>query len=157
MLVQARTQAGTFDVIEMAPTVHCTPENYGPARAAALRPAGPGRAAEAIRHDVVHSEEGGRFHHAENRYMVVEVGDDFPIEVPPDFIWMTARQATSLVRYGNYFNVEARSLLTCLHTCGDRRGPRRRPRLRGHRLAQDAAGVPGEPGRPARRRGQPHG
>jgi oxidase EvaA len=116
VLVQAHTQAGTFDVIEMAPTVHCTPDNYvgtePPPYLRHVLDAPP----ESVMHDVVQSEEGGRFHHAENRYMVVEVGDDFPVEVPPDYIWMTARQATSLVRYGNYFNVEARSLLTCLHT-----------------------------------------
>jgi len=116
VLVQARTQAGTFDVIEMAPTVHCTPENYAGAEPPPYLRDVVDAPAEAIKHDVVHSEEGGRFHHAENRYVVVEVGDDFPVEVPPDFIWMTARQATYLVRYGNYFNVEARSLLTCLHT-----------------------------------------
>jgi dTDP-4-dehydro-6-deoxy-alpha-D-glucopyranose 2,3-dehydratase len=116
VLVQARTQAGTFDVIEMAPTVHCTPENYTGAEPPPYLRDVLEAPPEAIKHDVVHSEEGGRFHHAENRYVVVEVGDDFPVEVPPDFIWMTARQATNLVRYSNYFNVEARSLLTCLHT-----------------------------------------
>jgi oxidase EvaA len=116
VLVQARTQAGTFDVIEMAPTVHCTPENYAGAEPPRYLRTVLDAPPEAVKHDVVHSEEGGRFHHAENRYLVVEVGDDFPVEVPPDFIWMTARQATNLVRYSNYFNVEARSLLTGLHT-----------------------------------------
>ncbi|MEV4057752.1 NDP-hexose 2,3-dehydratase family protein [Amycolatopsis sp. NPDC049688] len=116
VLVQARTQAGTFDVIEMAPTVHCTPENYEGAEPPRYLRHVLDAPPEAVKHDVVHSEEGGRFHHAENRYVVVEVGDDFPVEVPPDFIWMTARQATNLVRYSNYFNVEARSLLTGLHT-----------------------------------------
>jgi oxidase EvaA len=116
VLVQARTEAGTFDVIEMAPTVHCMPDNYAGVRPPPFLRDVLDAPPEAIKHDVVHSEEGGRFYHAENRYMVVEVGDDFPVEVPADYIWMTARQATSLVRYGNYFNVEARSMLTCLHT-----------------------------------------
>nr|AXL05887.1 NDP-hexose 2,3-dehydratase [uncultured bacterium] len=116
ILVQARTEAGTFDVVEMAPTVHCTPSNYTGVRPPPFLRHVLEAPAESIKHDVVHSEEGGRFHHAENRYMVVEVGEDFPVEVPPDFVWMTARQAASLVRYGNYFNVEARSLLACLHT-----------------------------------------
>jgi len=119
LLVQARTEAGTLDVIEMAPTVHCTPDNFADADPA-RRPrfldyvlsAPPSR----IHSDVVHSEEGGRFYCAENRYLVVEAGDDFDVDVPDDFIWMTLRQATDLVRYGNYFNVEARSLLACLHT-----------------------------------------
>nr|AXL05594.1 NDP-hexose 2,3-dehydratase [uncultured bacterium] len=116
VLVQARTEAGTFDVVEMAPTVHCTPENYTGVRPPPFLRDVLDAPPEAIKHDVVQSEEGGRFHHAENRYVVVEVGADFPVEVPPDYIWMTARQATGLVRYGNYFNVEARTLLACLHT-----------------------------------------
>src|SRR5262249_54002842 len=102
--------------IEMAPTVHCLPDNYSGAVPPPYLELVLNAPPEAIKHEVVLSEEGGRFYHAQNRYLVVEVGDDFPIEVPPSFIWMTARQATALVRYGNYFNVEARSLLACLHT-----------------------------------------
>ncbi len=118
ILVQARTEAGTLDVIEMAPTVHCTPDNFRDTDPDAQPPflrmvldTPPSR----IRHEVVHSEEGGRFHHAENRYLVVEAGDEMPVEVPDDFIWITARQAMDLVRHGNYFNVQARSLLACMN------------------------------------------
>jgi oxidase EvaA len=119
VLVQARTQAGTFDVVEMAPTVHCAPTNYvdtDPAHRPLFLDYVLSAPRERVYHDVVHSEEGGRFYCAENRYMVVEADDGFPVEAPDDYIWMTARQATDLVRYGNYFNVEARSLLACLHT-----------------------------------------
>lgn len=115
LLVQARTEAGTFDVVEMAPTVHCTPGNYTGER---HRPpylddalnADPSR----IRCDVVHSEEGGRLFHAENRYLIVEVDDGFPLETPDDYMWMTVRQLSDLVQYGNHLNVELRSLLTCV-------------------------------------------
>ncbi len=116
VLVQARTEAGTFDVVEMAPTVHCTPTNFHGAPPPPFLEYVLAAPKESIRQDVVHSEEGGRFHCAENRYVVVEADEDFPVEVPEDFVWMTARQATDLVRYANYFNVEARSLLACLHT-----------------------------------------
>lgn len=117
MLVQARTEAGTFDVVEMAPTVHCTPNNYTglnehhrPPYLDYVLNVDPSR----IRCDVVHSEEGGRLYQAENRYLIVEVEDDFPLETPDDYVWMTARQVNDLVQYGNHFNVEVRSLLTCL-------------------------------------------
>ncbi|GHH29005.1 NDP-hexose 2,3-dehydratase family protein [Streptomyces rubradiris] len=116
LLVQARTETGAGDVIELAPTVHCQPANY-PLNGARPRyldevvTAPP----ERIRFESVHSEEGGRFYHAQNRYMLVEADAGFPTEVPPDYAWMTLRQLTEFVRYGNYINVEARSLLTLLN------------------------------------------
>lgn len=115
LLVQARIETGGFDGVEMAPTVQCQPENYGfappegmPLFLEEVLSAPPDR----IRFDAVHSEEGGRFYHAQNRYLLVEVDDDFPLQVPESYAWMTLRQLTEFVRYGNHLNVEARSLLT---------------------------------------------
>jgi oxidase EvaA len=113
VLVHALTQAGTLDVVEMAPTVQCAPGNHETERPDFLDyvlAAPP----ERIRFDAVHSEEGGRFFHAENRYLVVEVDDDFPDEVDHDFTWMTVPQLAEIARYGNHVNVEARNLLACL-------------------------------------------
>ncbi|MFD0267518.1 NDP-hexose 2,3-dehydratase family protein [Streptomyces sp. NPDC127106] len=114
-LVQARVETGAFDAVEMAPTVQCQPDNYRglpadrrPAFLSEVLDAPP----ERIRFDRVHSEEGGRFYHAQNRYLLVEVEDGFPLEVPDDYAWVTLRQLTDFVRYGNHLNVEARSLLT---------------------------------------------
>jgi oxidase EvaA len=69
-----------------------------------------------IRYDVVQSEEGGRFRNAETRYLVVEVGDDFPVEAPPDFAWMTISQLLTLQRFSYHLNIEIRSLLFCLNS-----------------------------------------
>ncbi|MFC4013700.1 NDP-hexose 2,3-dehydratase family protein [Nonomuraea purpurea] len=115
LLVHARFQAGLLDAMEMGPTVQCNPENH---------PGGPpifldyvlGVSAERILYDTVLAEEGGRFHHSQNRYLLVEADEDFPLEVPVDFCWVTAHQLTTLLRHGYYVNVEARSLLTCLHS-----------------------------------------
>ncbi|MDA3645746.1 NDP-hexose 2,3-dehydratase family protein [Saccharopolyspora indica] len=115
VLVQARTEAGTHDVVEMAPTVSCIPANSD-----GMPPQFRPRFLDELVGepntivDVVHSEEGGRFFHAENRYLVVDVGEDFDLDVPADYCWMTPEQLTGFVRYGNYVNVAARCLLTCL-------------------------------------------
>ncbi|MEV0804791.1 NDP-hexose 2,3-dehydratase family protein [Micromonospora sp. NPDC050200] len=114
-LVQAHTQAGTFDVVEMAPTVQCSPENYDEGRPPFLDYVLSAPASQ-IRFDVVHSEEGGRFFQAENRCLIIEVDDAFPTDVPDGYVWATISQLTDLTRHGHYFNVEARCLLTCLHT-----------------------------------------
>lgn len=117
ILVQARTEAGTHDVVEMSPTVSCIPANYAglPAQRRPWYLDEFDRAPSSrTLVDVVHSEEGGRFFHAENRYLVVDVGEDFSLDVPEDFCWMTVSQLTGFVRYGNYVNVAARCLLSCL-------------------------------------------
>ncbi|WP_378733907.1 NDP-hexose 2,3-dehydratase family protein [Nocardia brasiliensis] len=117
VLVHARTEAGTADVVEMSPTVACIPGNYA-AAPEAERPRYLdlvlGASATQVLVDVVHSEEGGRFYHAENRYLVIDVGDSLPVEVPHDYCWMTIDQLTGFIRYGNHVNVGARCLLSCM-------------------------------------------
>ncbi len=121
LLLRARCEAGTFDLMELGPTVACAPANY-PAEAAPERPefldyvldAPPSR----VRFDTVHSEEGGRFHHAENRYLIIEAEQDFPVDVPEGYVWATVGQATELLRHSHYLTMEARCLLACLRTLG---------------------------------------
>lgn len=114
LLVQAKLEPGNFDALELAPTVQCITGNYRrptydiPYVDWFLSPKS-GR----ILFDSHQSEEGGRFFQEENRYVVVEVGDEFPVDVDPRYVWMTLGQAKLLVRFNNYFNVEARSLLAC--------------------------------------------
>ncbi|MFE7133464.1 NDP-hexose 2,3-dehydratase family protein [Streptomyces sp. NPDC057638] len=120
LLVQARAEPGLRDLIELAPTV----QRSGMAGAAALGGTGPfepealtdspGR----VLYDARLSEEGGRFHHAVTRYRIVDLGADFPLDVPENYRWLTANQLRELVRHGHYVNVEARSLLACLATLG---------------------------------------
>ncbi len=116
LLVQARTEAGTRDTAEVGATVQCAPANHAHLPHEE-RPAFLDHVLSApsskVRVDVVHSEEGGRFYHAESRYLVVE-DDDFPTEVPDRFMWVTLRQLMALVRQGGQVNVEARNLLAAL-------------------------------------------
>ncbi|MFD7914868.1 NDP-hexose 2,3-dehydratase family protein [Streptomyces sp. NPDC059752] len=116
VLVRARPEYGLMDQVEMAPTVHLLPgqeesDVAEPFLRDALR-----SSVLTTRYDHVLSEEGGRFHNALTRYQILEAGTDFPVDVPPQFCWMTVRQLTDLLRHGHYLNVEARSLLTCLYS-----------------------------------------
>jgi dTDP-4-dehydro-6-deoxy-alpha-D-glucopyranose 2,3-dehydratase len=113
LLVQARPEFGLMDLVEMAPTVHLLPgsdEPMDPFLKDVLS------AVTTTSYDTVLSEEGGRFYHALTRYQIVEVGEEVPVEVPPNFCWMTVRQLVDLLRHGHYLNIEARSLLACLHS-----------------------------------------
>ncbi|WP_097233852.1 NDP-hexose 2,3-dehydratase family protein [Streptomyces zhaozhouensis] len=122
-LVNARSQPGFLDGVELAPTVQCTPSNYLPGpRPAHLRYLDHvlDAPADRIVFDSVHSEEGGRFHHARNRYLIVEL-DNGPGRVEEtllddSFRWVTLHQLAALLRHSYYVNVEARNLTACLHS-----------------------------------------
>jgi oxidase EvaA len=119
VLAHARVEPGYLDTVELAPTVQSAAENYRHAPASARPPfldyvLRADRAA--IRYDAYQSEEGGRFYHARNRYMIIEADDDIAAEVPPDYLWLTLRQLGSLLAHPHYLNIEARSLVACLHS-----------------------------------------
>jgi oxidase EvaA len=119
VLAHATVEPGYMDVVELGPTVKCVPANYHGLgeeyRPLFLDYVLSGRGT--VRYQTVQSEEGGRFYHSESRYLVVEVDDDFPEEPPEDFRWVTVGQLIALQRHSHYVNVQARSLVSCLHAC----------------------------------------
>lgn len=118
-LVNARVEPGYLDVVELAPTVQCTRENYAHLPAGseplfldvvlAARP-------DQVLFDTHLAEEGGRFYHAASRYLIVEVGDELPTRPAPTFRWLTLHQLTGLLRHSHYVNVQARTLVAGLRT-----------------------------------------
>jgi oxidase EvaA len=124
-LMHARVEPGYRHVVELAPTVQCAVGNYH-GLPASHRPAfldlvldAP---AESVRYDVLLSEEGGRFYHAQNRYRVVEVADPGLLPVGEDFQWVRIGVLTELLRHSHYLNVQARSLIASLHSLWAGRG-----------------------------------
>lgn len=116
-LAHAKMECGNLDVYELAPTVQCltgnlqeTPKDLWPAFADYVLNVKP----EQILYDALQSEEGGRFYHEQNRNMIVEVGDDFPIDIPADYHWMTLGQIHEFMRFNNYINIQARSLIAAI-------------------------------------------
>jgi len=111
-LVQAKVEAGNFDVIELAPTIQCSStENMAkqkekPPFLDFFINAGP----DQVKYSIIQSEEGGRFYCLQNRYMIIEVDETKLAEVPENYMWITLNQMMELVKYG-YFNIYARSLL----------------------------------------------
>jgi len=113
-LVQAKLEAGNFDIIELAPTVQCLTGNYRKGyneydvmyleEVLTARP-------EQIWYSSFQSEEGGRFFQEQNKNMIIEAGADFPVEVPDNYMWMTLNQLKVFIKYNNYLNIAARSLI----------------------------------------------
>lgn len=113
-LVRACVEPGSSDVVDLGPTVASAGGDTP--RAAPLPPFSEyfleAKLAN-IHYDAVQSEEGGRFYHFRNRYMIVEVGAGETLELAPNYAWMTLGQILELTRFG-YFNIEARNLVACL-------------------------------------------
>ena len=113
-LVQAKLECGNFDIIEMAPTVQCLTDSYSesvflPFLSDVLNPK-PG----SVRFDSLQSEEGGRFYREQNRNIIIEADDEFPIEVPPNYIWVTLNQLNAFLKFNNYLNIQSRSLISAI-------------------------------------------
>lgn len=69
---------------------------------------------ENIWYSTYQSEEGGRFFQEQNLNIIVEVGNEFPIDVEDNYCWLTLNQMMSFVTYNNYLNIAARSLLAAI-------------------------------------------
>lgn len=117
-LVQAKLEAGNFDIVEMAPTIQCLTGNYRKGKneyEICYLDVFLNAKEENIWYATYQSEEGGRFYHEQNLNMIVEVGDDFPVEVHENYCWMTLNQMLSFVTYNNYLNMAARSLISVIN------------------------------------------
>lgn len=116
-LVQAKVEIGCFDVLEIAPTVQCLTGNYRegqneysvPFIEYFLNPVN-----FKIIHKTLQSEEGGRFFKEQNLNMIIESPDDFPIEIPENYCWMTLSQLLLFMKFNNYLNIATRNLLALI-------------------------------------------
>lgn len=114
-LVQAKLECGNFDIMELAPTVQCLTGNVlesqnKPPFVDLILNAEKSK----IIYDTKQSEEGGRFYREQNRNMILEFGDELSIDVPSNYRWMTLNQMFEFLKFNNYFNIQARNLISAI-------------------------------------------
>jgi dTDP-4-dehydro-6-deoxy-alpha-D-glucopyranose 2,3-dehydratase len=116
-LVQAKIEAGNLDILELTATVQCLTGNYRIGQNEYDVPF----IEEIINtnknktwYSAMQSEEGGRFYKEQNLNMIVEANDDFPVDVPENYCWMTLNQILTFIKFNNYFNIAARSLIAAV-------------------------------------------
>lgn len=114
-LVHAKPEIGSFDKIELAPSIQQEPIEQG------KEP----DVVEEVFHkaleenkgillDVMLSEEGGRFYHEQNRNVIVEVEKEKLIHLPSDYFWVNYSTLNYLVQVNNCLNIQLRNLLSLL-------------------------------------------
>ena len=109
-------ECGNHDVIEFAPTVQCLTGDYRYSQAGSIPfleyvLSAPN---EKKIFDTYQSEEGGRFFKEQNRNLIILGGDELSVELPPNFIWMTLNQLNEFLKFNNYLNIQARSLISAI-------------------------------------------
>ena len=120
-LVQAKMEPGNRTMVQLAPTVQATPSNYLRVHAGRSTPylehfVAPTRGRVLV--DQLQSEQGSRYLRKRNRNMIVELPPDHEVAVEPDFAWLTLRQIRELLVAGNTFNLNARTVLSCIAYAG---------------------------------------
>lgn len=116
-IVQTKLEAGNFDILELAPTVQCLTGNYRNAQGIEQMPFLK-YVLEVNKKDIIfdtlQSEEGGRFYKEQNRNMLILADDSIQIELPENYIWMTLNQMQVFIKFNNYLNIQARSLIAAI-------------------------------------------
>lgn len=115
-LVQAKFECGNFDMYEFAPTVQCLQSELSNKSIDKYYFINEiiNAKKENILFDTYQSEEGGRFYKEQNRNLLIKLADNFPEDLPKNYTWMTLGQLNSFLKYNNYVNIQARSLLSSL-------------------------------------------
>ena len=114
VLVQAKLECGNFDVMEFAPTVQCLTGRIQDPATVPFLPYVLDASPSQIRYDQLLSEEGGRFYREQNRNIIIEADESFPVDLPPTFQWLTLNQLATFLKFNNYLNIQARSLVSTL-------------------------------------------
>jgi len=116
-LVQAKLEPGNLDILELAPTVQCMTGNYRTGKNEYSVPF-INDVLNAEKHRIwysaMQSEEGGRFYKEQNLNRIVEADDNFLLEVPENYCWMTLNQLLVFIKFNNYVNIASRSLISAV-------------------------------------------
>lgn len=114
-LVKLQDEIGSFDKVELGPTVQWEPSHYlynDDSVEKIFRQHMEHK--DGVQVDVVLSEEGGRFYHEQNRNLILEVGDDEIGVLPSGYVWVSYSALNYLVQVNNCLNIQLRNLLSLI-------------------------------------------
>jgi oxidase EvaA len=113
-LVKLRPEIGTFDKVELGPTIQqeyshnaITDEVESIFRKHIAEDRG-------LLKSVVLSEEGGRFYHEQNHNYIVEIDSDELKDIPEEYLWVSLGVLNYLVQINNCLNIQLRNLISLI-------------------------------------------
>jgi len=122
VLMQAKAEPGYRNIIQIAPTVLFTPQNYDDQKPFLYNVfmADHSKLNTTLRDPFttywsnMQSEEGGRFYKEEHKHVILKLNKKSQLKLPPSFRWMSIQQIRYYLKQGNYVNSCARSILACM-------------------------------------------
>ena len=113
-LVQAKSEVGCFDKIEIAPSVQKEPTDRNVNNDVDRLFFAHLKSGKGIEFRGLFSEEGGRFYHEENWNTIVHIDADELPEVPEGYFWVDFRTLNTLIQFNNCLNIQLRNLISIL-------------------------------------------
>lgn len=64
--------------------------------------------------DVILSEEGGRFHHEQNRNVILDLPQQLITDLPDGYFWVDFATLNYIIQINNTCNIQLRNLLSLI-------------------------------------------
>ncbi len=114
-LVCPRAEIGSFDKLELAPSIQKEPIEVATHENAVEHLFEQKLSKkEGVLLDVLLSEEGGRFYHEQNRNVIMEISKEELSKLPEGYFWVSYSTLNYLVQVNNCLNIQLRNLLSLL-------------------------------------------
>ena len=113
-LVQAKSEVGCFDQIEIAPSIQKEPNRLHAQNKVDELFFDYLKENKHIDFRGLFSEEGGRFYHEENWNTIMYVDKDALGELPEGYFWVDFHTLNTLIQFNNCLNIQLRNLISIL-------------------------------------------
>lgn len=113
-LINAKSEIGCFDRIELGPSVQIEPTSNFENNAVESLFKKKLENNSGIKIDVLLSEEGGRFYHEQNRNVILEVHEGELSTLPEGYFWLDYSTLNYLIQVNNCLNIQLRNLISLL-------------------------------------------
>ena len=114
-LVKIKPEIGSFDKIEVGPSIQWEPTHYisdDNEIDRLFRKKYENK--QDIMINVLLSEEGGRFYHEQNYNVIIEIGTEELSDLPEEYIWVDLYTLAFLVQTNNNLNIQLRNLMSLI-------------------------------------------
>lgn len=114
-LVKMELEIGTFDTVELGPTIQWeSTHNHESDNLVDQLFIDYVSNEKGITHNVILSEEGGRFYHEQNKNYIVELEEHELENLPNGYIWANFAVLNFMIQSNNLMNIQLRNLLSLL-------------------------------------------
>lgn len=113
-LVHCISEIGSFDMVELGPTVQCCIDEIINGDSVYKKFEAKYTSNDGVIFSRLFSEEGGRFYHEQNRNVLILIDKDEIPSLPQGYFWVDYQTLNILIQFNNCLNIQLRNLLSLL-------------------------------------------